>query len=76
MTIEIDKCYNMDCNVGMKLMQEQGLIADWCITDVPYGIGAVMDRVKSNGTQYGKAQAKKGVYEMKAWDDTRLGGAR
>ena len=37
--IEPNNCYNIDCEIGMKLMQEQGLKADWCITDPPYGIG-------------------------------------
>ena len=37
--IEIDACYNLDCNIGMRLMKEQGLIADWCIADPPYSIG-------------------------------------
>lgn len=36
---EIDNCYNVDCLYGMRLMKEQGLKADWCITDPPYGIG-------------------------------------
>ena len=39
MKIEPNNCYNIDCEIGMKLMQEQGLKADWCITDPPYGIG-------------------------------------
>ena len=36
--IKENSCYNMDCEVGMKLMKEQGLKADWCITDPPYGL--------------------------------------
>ena len=39
MIIEPNNCYNIDCEIGMKLMQTQGLKADWCITDPPYGIG-------------------------------------
>lgn len=35
--IEIDACYNLDCNIGMQLMKEQGLIADCLLTDIPYG---------------------------------------
>jgi hypothetical protein len=35
MIIEPNNCYNIDCKIGMKLMQEQGLTADWCITDPP-----------------------------------------
>ena len=39
MKLEINKIYNMDCIDGMRLMKEQGIKADWCITDPPYGIG-------------------------------------
>lgn len=39
MTVEIDKVYNCDCLDLMQAMKEQGLKADWCITDPPYGIG-------------------------------------
>ena len=38
--IEINNCYNCDCKQGMEEMISQGLIADWCITDPPYGIEA------------------------------------
>lgn len=38
--IEINNCYNCDCKQGMEEMLSQGLIADWCITDPPYGIEA------------------------------------
>lgn len=37
--LEINKIYNMDCLDGMRLMLEQGLKADWVLTDPPYGIG-------------------------------------
>lgn len=39
MTIERNHVYNMDCLIGMRQMQQQGIKADWCITDPPYGIG-------------------------------------
>lgn len=35
----VNECYNMDCADGMREMLEQGLRADWLITDPPYGIG-------------------------------------
>lgn len=37
MKIEIDKCYNMDCLDGMRLMKEQSIMADMLLTDIPYG---------------------------------------
>lgn len=46
MKIEINNCYNIDCKIGMELMLEQGIKADWCIADVPYGIGA--DKKRKN----------------------------
>ena len=74
MIIEPNNCYNMDCEVGMKLMQEQGLKADWCITDPPFGIGADDFMHKKSGTQYGQSKAKSRVYEKKEWDKNRIGG--
>ena len=35
----VNECYNMDCADGMREMLEQGMRADWLITDPPYGIG-------------------------------------
>lgn len=72
--IDIDACYNCDCNIGMRLMKEQGLIADWCIADPCYGIGAVEHRVKNNGTRKGASMAQCRTYEAKSWDDERTGG--
>ena len=72
--VEPNNCYNLDCEIGMRLMIEQGLKADWCIADPPYGIGAVEFRVQSNGTQYGNSQAKCRTYEAKEWDNKRIGG--
>ena len=31
--------YNCDCIELMKEMEKQGIVADWLITDPPYGIG-------------------------------------
>ncbi len=39
MIIEVNKIYNMDCAEGLRLMEKQGLVADWLITDPPYGLG-------------------------------------
>lgn len=50
--IEIDKCYNMDCLDGMRLMQEQGLKADMLLTDIPYAVvnrdGGIRNMDKGN----------------------------
>ena len=37
MKLELDKIYRIDCLEGMRLMKEQGIIADWCITDPRMG---------------------------------------
>lgn len=34
--IEPNNCYNLDCEIGMRLMIEQGLKADCIVTDPPY----------------------------------------
>lgn len=74
MTIELNNCYNMDCAIGMQLMKEQGLTADWVITDPPYGIGAVKDFVGRNGQKHGKSRAECRTYEMRDWDNERVRG--
>ena len=74
MIIEPNNCYNMDCEVGMKLMQEQGLKADWCITDPPYGIGYDKQANNVGGTQNGNSLAPKREYANKGWDNIRIGG--
>jgi site-specific DNA-methyltransferase (adenine-specific) len=58
----------------MKLMQEQGLKADWCITDPPYGIG--YDKLASSrgGKKSGASVIEKIAYNRKGWDDERRGG--
>lgn len=54
--IEINNCYNCDCKQGMEEMLSQGLIADWCITDPPYGINiGEMSYSNSGGKRIGKA---------------------
>ena len=37
--IEVDKVYNLDCLIGLQQMRAQGIVADWLVTDPPYGIG-------------------------------------
>ena len=72
MQIQTGKCYNLDCEIGMKAMQEQGLIADWCITDVPYGINITEKTEKVNGARHGNARARKRIYECGDWDKRRI----
>ena len=76
--IEINHCYNMDCNIGMDMMKQQGLIADWCVADPCYGIGiGKMSYVKQGAVRKGKAQAKSRDYtkQNNSWDNERTGGA-
>ena len=74
MNIEIDKVYNMDCLDGMRLMKEQGLKADWCITDPPYGINFDNIYESSGGTQAKTEATAKRFYKAKNWDNVRIGG--
>lgn len=74
MIIEPNNCYNIDCEIGMKLMQEQGLKADWCITDPPYGIGYDKVASKKSGKRFGKSAASNRCYSDKCWDNIRIGG--
>lgn len=39
MNIELNTVYNCDCLELMKEMLKWGIVADWLITDPPYGIG-------------------------------------
>ena len=74
MKIEIDNCYNMDCAEGMRLMKEQGIKANWCITDPPYGIEIEkMGFVKSGAKVIGKAQ-RKDYTATGDWDKQRIEG--
>lgn len=64
----------MDCNDGMKLMQEKGMIADWCITDPPYGISiGDMCYTKSGAKKVGKAY-RRDYTATGGWDSERIGG--
>lgn len=74
MKIEINNCYNMDCKIGMQLMKEQGIKADWCITDPPYGIGTGKMSYTTQGVvRNGKAQAKTRDYRGQGkWDNQKI----
>lgn len=72
MKIEIDNCYNIDCLDGMRFMQEQGIRADWCITDPPYGIGIEkMSFTQSGAKVIGQAQ-RRDYRSIGKWDSVRI----
>jgi site-specific DNA-methyltransferase (adenine-specific) len=74
MKIEPNNCYNIDCEIGMKLMKEQGVKADWCITDPPYGIGIEkMSFTQSGAKQIGKA-TRRDYTSIGNWDNVPIGG--
>lgn len=74
MEIHPNNCYNMDCADGMRLMKEQGLKADWCITDPPYGIGIEKMGFTTSGAKViGKAR-RKDYTETGIWDSKRIEG--
>lgn len=69
--IEINNCYNCDCKQGMEEMLSQGLIADWCITDPPYGIEA--GKVGGGGyVENHSGVAKRRNYNTPKWDNQRI----
>lgn len=72
MNLEIDKVYNCDCLDLMREMIREGVKADWCITDPPYGINYAAMISKGNGTQYRAAVAPKMFYAEKKWDNQRI----
>ena len=75
MIIEPNNCYNIDCEIGMKLMQTQGLRADWCITDPPYGLGIEKMSFTRGGDKIYNSKAKRNDYSlMSNWDSVRIGG--
>lgn len=75
MIIEPNNCYNMDCADGMLLMKQQGLKADWCITDPPYGIGIEKMSFTRGGDKILNSKAKRKDYsDMTDWDSERIGG--
>ena len=63
----VNECYNMDCADGMREMLEQGMRADWLITDPPYGIGW------TKMTGGGDNLARNRDYGKREWDNQRIG---
>ena len=75
MVIEPNNCYNMDCAEGMRLMKEQGLKAEWCITDPPYGLGIEKMAFTRGGKRAANEKAQKKDYsDMTNWDSQKIGG--
>ena len=72
MNLEIDKVYNCDCLDLMREMIREGVKADWCITDPPYGINYTAIASKGNGKQNGASATPKNVYAEKNWDNQRI----
>ena len=64
--LEINKIYNMDCLDGMRLMKEQGIKADWVLTDPPYGIGIDGQKLSINKNPKHNRKA----FEHKGWDNS------
>ena len=73
MIIEPNNCYNIDCEIGMKLMQTQGLKADWCITDPPYGINFDNIYESRGGTQAKTEATAKRFYKAKNCNEDSIG---
>lgn len=68
MDIELDTVYNCDCMKLMEEMRRGGVIADWLITDPPYGIKIdKMSFTKGGHTKNEKA-AKRDYSSTKQWD--------
>ena len=63
----------MDCKEGMLLMKQQGLRAQWLITDPPYGIGASnMNYATQGNVRNGKAFTRD-YRGHETWDNQRIG---
>lgn len=65
MKVKVDNCYLMDCLDGMRLMKEQGIKADWCITDPPYGICVNNNMGRRKGD-------KNSEYKKAYWDKQKV----
>jgi site-specific DNA-methyltransferase (adenine-specific) len=74
MIIEPNNCYNIDCAIGLTYMRDQGLKADWCITDPPYGINIQkMCYTQSGAKRIGKA-VRNDYTDTGDWDSERVAG--
>lgn len=65
MEIKENTIYNCDCMELMQEMVSQGIKADWCITDPPYGIGV-------DGNIGGAGACENTEYSQKDWDKERV----
>ena len=74
MELEINNVYNMDCLDLMIEMEKQGIVADWLITDPPYGINIEkMSFTQSGAVKCGNALAKRRDYSnIGKWDNKRI----
>lgn len=76
--ISPNNCYNLDCKIGMQLMKEQGIKADWCITDPPYGIEIgnlnYTNGTDEKGVEKGYRATKRRDYSetQTFWDNERI----
>lgn len=73
MEIKENEVYNCDCLDLMREMVEQGIVADWLITDPPYGIG-IGNMGYTNGKKHikGAATSRRDYSKMGYWDNQRL----
>lgn len=72
MELELNKVYNMDCLDLMREMVRGGVVADWLITDVPYGIGIEkMSFTQSGAKKVGKAR-RRDYTSIGKWDSERI----
>lgn len=72
MQLELNKVYNMDCLDLMREMVRVGVVADWLITDPPYGINIEkMSFTQSGAKTIGKA-TRRDYTSIGQWDTERL----
>ena len=73
MEIEINKVYNIDCLDLMKEMVRGGVLADWLITDPPYGIGIEKMAFTNGKTDIYKSACRRHDFSsVGKWDSVRL----